>query len=412
MKFSSLVGLELSTRIENGSLVTSDLEINGKYFPLIIDFNSPDLIVPIADDLYDPKSSGSFRYCSGDSACYDRQVPPFTCPRTVPSTEWSVDTSVLTRHSVTIDGAAIGLNCFEFIESIGSAQQVPMKGAVDAKVSVLGIGPRRMSCRDQTFVTSIGSKYITLSPDRISFGNELKIEPAWSDVFHTSPSNSSSLLGKYAFNIFKPTVCGVDILEDVSAQWTVVMDSTVECLVLPQFFYERIKAWKPFSDGVLYFTVDQDGAQGYVGLDLKDVCVQSRMDSADSVLTSKRPIVLGYRALQAMETLVLETSEPFRVGLIGGMKPYLDCTAQVPQCVGQQIYNRGTNTCAYPDCSAFLFSRLNPESGSCEFMSSLPYVIYITITALVLGEIAVFFLRRKAIQVAQEACERNVVDSR
>jgi hypothetical protein len=411
-------GLRIKVKPENGSLVTYDIDINGNSVKLIVDINSPDMIVPVCvnEGCYDPAKSGSFRYCAGESFCYDRQEPQFSCSRTVPSSEWSARDSVNSTHNLIIEGAPVAIKTFEFKESMIIGEKagagVPMKGAMDYPKGILGFGPQRTSCRNETWLSAMGVVFFEFNGDEInliSSGSDVGPQTTWTYVYQTVPTNSSMVLGKYAFNMYHPTICGVDILKPVSSQWTAVIDTTVECLILPGFLHDNLRAWKVGSDGVLYFGVNSDTSSAYASINLNDACVQSRSHTDDgSGLTGRNPIVIGYRALQAMGPVKFEAGASYRLSFNADKTPSSTCATVVPHCIGQQVYDQAKNTCANPDCGAYMFSALDEAEKVCKLKPFVPVAFYVTIGILFIGELIVSQLRKKSVAIAQDVCDRSI----
>ena len=333
-------------------------------------------------------------------------------PKTVPSSEWSVDSSALSDHLLNIDGTPIIIKSFEFMESIflndKRLDRVPVKGAVNFSRAILGLGPSRNSCRNETLLSSQGYRYIEMMSDEIQLSPDIATETRWTPIFQNLPTNSSMVLGKYAFNMINPTVCGVDIMGTVSSQWTTIIDTTVECLVLPAFMHDNLKAWKSGSDGFLYFRTDPSDPSLFSSLNLSDVCIQSRPHIDASVgLAGLNPIVLGHRALQAIGTVMFEIIDPFRLAFPNRMQMATECSIRPAICIGQQTYERASNTCHDPNCGQFFFARLNINKKTCEINSFMPTVVFATIVALLVGELIVCQIRKKSNSISKEACERS-----
>jgi hypothetical protein len=172
--------------------------------------------------------------------------------------------------------------------------------------------------------------------------------------------------------------------------------------------YNNLKEWKTGSDGVLYFGLDDALSKGYSSIDLKDVCLQSR--THEGSVAGRDPIVIGYRALQAMVVVGLEVSSPYRIHLAAHKSPSDFCTASIPKCKGQLSYDAASNTCLQPDCSTYMFSEYDSNEGSCILKGFIPYAVYAVIIILIMGELVAYQIRRKAVLLAQEACERNLDD--
>ena len=412
--------VSLPLRVENSVLVADGLSVNGKAFSFMLDFNSADVIVPICtgdqsvDQCFDPSKSGGFRYCAGESFCYDRQEPKFTCPRTVPASEWSLDTSALTLHRLVVDGIVTNATTFEFSDSVyangGWSGTVPIKGAVDTRRAVLGLGPNRISCRSSTFSSELGSSFFQIDSESLSFYADVPTGIMFSKHYQLVPTNSSVMLGKYAFNMYHPTVCGTDILGNVSSHWSAIIDPTIECLVVPEFMLNNLKSWKSGSDGILYFSLTDENDIRTVAMDLSNVCLQSRPGSESDLdfgITGLRPIVLGRRALQALGILGFESVEPFRLGFTVADHGTPACSTPVSACVGWQTYHASSNSCVDPTCSDWLLREMDASSKTCVWKPYSTYLVYGTVFILIVGELALHKLRRKTLHIAQSSCQRD-----
>lgn len=414
----------IPARIENSQLVADAVSIDGTSFTLPIDVNSADLIVPICtsrsggSDCYDPRNSGTFAYCAGTAQCYDRQSPPFACSRTVPASEWSIDTSIYTQHTLGLAGSMIGVNTFEFtatVSIIGNDTPVrtPLKGSITQGFKgVFGVGASRMSCRNETFATQQGAKYMQISIGNISFFADPPADPLWTEMYQLVPTNTSATLGKYAFNMFRPTVCGIDLLGNISSHWTTVVDTTEPCLVVPDFMFKSLATWRPGSDNKLYFSLRDGGNHESVFFELDHVCLKSlpvSASSTDFASTGIRPIVLGNQALRALGIIAFETISPFRMHFDNRATGHsAACTISKPVCIGQQVFYPQLNVCLNPDCDSYLMSELDPDTMQCVWKSYVNYVLTSIIAFIVIAEFYLYRLSVKTSSVAQAACERHL----
>ena len=416
--------VKIPTLVENSQLVTYAVSIDGTTFTLPIDVNSPDLILPICtsqsggSDCYDPRNNGTFEYCAGTAQCHDRESPPFVCDRTVPVSEWSIDSSIYTEHILDLGGNRIGVNAFEFTDTVTivgneTSERTPLKGAItEGFKGVLGVGASRMSCRNETFATQQGAKYMQISIENISFFADPPADPLWTEMYQLVPTNDSATLGKYACNMYRPTVCGIDLLGNVSSHWTTVVDTTEPCLVVPDFMFNSLETWRPGSDNKLYFSLRDGGNHASVVLELDHVCLKSRPVSASSTdfaSTGIRPIVLGNQALRALGYIGFETMSPFRMHFGNrASEPSTTCTISKPICIGQQVFYPQLNLCLNPDCDSYLMSELDPDTMQCVWKSYVNYVITSIIAFIIIGEFALYRLSEKTSSVAKAACERHL----
>lgn len=400
-------------------LFTQGVTVSGTSLSLIVDLNTADTILPVCEknksECYDPRKSKTFLICESNTQCFDRMYPPFTCASV--SDRWDPKTAVFTKHTVTLGGSDIELNSFEFVEKhvlLGDLviNRAPLKGVIDSSKGVFGIGPSRRSCRNETLLTQLGAKYFEFNSNSIEFYDSLPQTTFLAESYQLSDTNSSILLGKYAFNVFHLTLCGSALLGTVSSHWTAVVDASLECLIVPEFMFNSIKAWKVGSDGVIYFYLSENKTSNSVALNLTNVCVEAipaDITEKDISLTALRPIIFGSGALLALKGIGFEISGMNRVGFSQISSPPPQCTTAVPTCIGNQRYDPALNECTNPECSSFFLSTLNEEKGECEWSSFVAPTMYSIILALLVGEIISLKLKSRSTMLAHTACERNQV---
>jgi len=400
----------------------------------VVDINFPDIIVPVCDPqrpgpqaCYDPRQTmtkSSFGYCdNGKAQCYDRMKPRMGCARKTTSSKWTLETSVWSQHELFHGGFKKSIHAFEFEASFGSIAGVPMKGSLSVVSPILGIAPSRMSCRNSTMASSFGSVFL-ISQDAISF-----FEPkpgdlentAWTQEYQLVPINNSLPLGKYAFNIFSPSIGHVDVLgKNVSSHWTTLIDTTQECLIIPDFMLENIRAWTS-GDGtdLRFYLEDGDVGDGrpFVSIPLKETCIKTfhvNFDDSSIISTAINTIFFGTASLKAIlrtgENLVFETSQPFRIRFPTSVeevgREYSGIN--VPSCIGEQLYYQPRNVCIDPDCGLYFFSELNEEARVCVWRPFVAYMVYTTVIGYILMELFAQRLKSRAVDLAQFACERNI----
>ena len=268
-----------------------------------------------------------------------------------------------------------------------------------------------MSCRNETALSALGVEYFALSGEDILFYKSGMGLGAWTEKYMLGSANVSATLGKYAFNAYTPKVCGVDLLGNTSSHWTTIIDSTKKCLVLPSILFNNLAVWRPGSNNILYFGLEEErNGNRFVALDLSKVCVESSK-LIDTGITATNPIIIGYQALAMLlknGAIGFETLPPFRMqfdGTVDKINP--TCSVIRTTCIGNQVYHEPGNVCIYPECSSFLFSELDMSSGTCIWRSYVPLAVYTAIAILMVGELLIFALNRKVSSMAQAACEAS-----
>jgi hypothetical protein len=423
--------MTIPIELKNGRYVTTQdvAVIDGQSVgPMLIDFNYPDIVVPVCTNkdwaiqdrqdpqslCYNPKTSDAFRYCdSGTEQCFDLMSPKLSCMRSVPASKWSLETSTLTEHTFEIEGRVTSIHAFEFSSTLGGAKvHVPMKGSISLKTGVLGLAPPRISCRNETMLTKIGSKYVEFGKDSIVLFRDSveSSKGSWTVPYHLLPVNSSSVRGKFAFNMFSPRVCGVDVLGwNISSHWTSIIDVSRECLILPDFVVDNLHAWEG-GDGHLMFKVDQNSEQ-LVTIPLGKVCIQEfRIMDGNFESTGNNPIVFGasvIRALTESGSIGFESITPYRIRLPTTNIQSISCPVPRPTCVGEQTYYEARNVCLDPLCEAYMLAEMDEETRVCEWRAVVPYVAYTLILAYLIMELFTFRLRGRAVEISRLACERS-----
>jgi len=407
----------LPIAIVNKMMVTNQVYIGGKNFTFVIDANSADTFVPICDEnksdsaCFDPHESSTFRNCVSTSSCVDRQAPPFSCTHLSPL--WDQRSAVLTEHILRLGGTDVSVKSFEFVESralIGNApaiERAPLKGVLNFQKAILGIGPLRRSCRNETLVSSSNAQYIAFESQSLSLHESVPSGVVLAEAIQQKEANSSVLQGKYSFNVFHPTLCGTDLLGTASSHWAAIIDTSIECLVLPSFMFEGVTTWKAGSDGFLHFFLDSLAEEHSIAINLDKVC----LEAADSSLpnTAERPIILGSAVLTSVGGIGLELNGLNRVGFSAFSTPNSKCSTAVPACVGNQRYDALSNTCTQPECPAYFLSVYNASLGVCELSPLVTPFINAFIFLVLIGEVFVYYLRKRSVSLAQSACERNQV---
>lgn len=199
------------------------------------------------------------------------------------------------------------------------------------------------------------------------------------------------------FTLFSPTVCGVNLLGNVSSHWAVMIDPTKEGIMFPSFLYESFTTWVGGSDGNLFFSPYEANAP-IVPIDLSNVSVASTGvgfgNETNFSFPGRFPIIFGSDIMfQSSNT----SSTPSNV-----------CSVVRPQCVGGETYYEPLNICLSPECGDFFFQQLDESTRTCVWSSSV-YVVGVTcVLALLLGEALAYGLRRKVLHVSRLACERGL----
>lgn len=380
---------------KNGKLFGSLLVGKEHNVSMIVNLNFPDVVVPFA---YADSDVG---FCEDPRMCIDRSLPKYECTKV----ESSFNKSVLSPHIV---GPAV-IHSYETIGTIAGKSGVPLKITRETEDGILGLGPLRMSCRNETFLSKIKSEFFAFSlfhgaPELIVYTTSNSEPQRWTEQYQLGSTNSSAAFGKYAFNMFGPRICGVEVLAPSMSHLTTVIDTNQKCLLLPFNMYNSVKIWQSGSNNVLYFKLRDIGVENQivVEINLNSVCVESH---------TKRAVVIGYEPFLAMlktGTISFESVYPFRIDF-GQDVQKIDnsCSIPKPTCIGDQIYNEPENECANPDCTKYMFFDLNTSTGTCEWRSYVPTMVYIAISILVLGELAVHLINLRINSLAQAACEHT-----
>jgi len=233
------------------------------------------------------------------------------------------------------------------------------------------------------------------------------------------------------FLMYRPSVCGVDLLYNTSSNWLTVLDTSGPCLLLPPFLFDRLRAHLPvtcpFEMGqpskgrlcspdrsagggaavllpALSFKLEDVGEPSQGAAEARKVevplerlvfrnasgkeflCISRDDDApdgaADMLFTH---ISLGSLAVAAVYTVV--DLEAHRVGLASRGNASVEstdrfCKPRQP-CKAMQTYYPPQNVCENPLCSRYLFMTLDADTKTCIWSRSVPALFGVLLAALV-----------------------------
>lgn len=257
----------------------------------------------------------------------------------------------------------------------------------------------------------------------------------------------------YSFMMFHPSVCGVDLLHNVSSNWLTVVDTSGPCLTLPPFLFDRlmvqIPVTCPFAFGepakgrlcrpdrkgnaagkialpsFRFQLADYDGVAepSFVDIPLERLVVLdesgtdemlcvARSDDDAVVLVDMMFSHIGFGSLAvAAVYTVIDVSTPHqRIGLISRGNVSAEstnafCTPPVVCVSPMQTFYPPTNQCIDPECSDYMFMSLDPETKMCVWNRMAPISLAMSVMALVALDLFSHRLYKQAIDKASEVCQ-------
>ncbi|CXI07068.1 conserved Plasmodium protein, unknown function [Plasmodium berghei] len=266
------------------------------------------------------------------------------------------------------------------------------------------------------------------------------------------------------FTIYNLEVCDNNIFGKNSSNWQGVIDLSSKCLVLPKMFWLSLMQYLPVNKNderciptnkeiefnedtiprmcsiddkyrplpVLKFSFsDNDivsnnninnsdhehGEKKKIHIPLDNLIIKENgpnnnylciipdvregTSNGNSGRTTKPLIKLGTYVLNNFYVVV--DQENYRVGFSNKKSFYYSndkCTQKV-ECIGDQIYEPALNICIDPDCSIWYFYTLNPETKTCESVSSRFYIFIIILIILLILDIQSYYLYRRSVRTAK-----------
>jgi hypothetical protein len=247
----------------------------------------------------------------------------------------------------------------------------------------------------------------------------------WAIQGSSSPSSHSIMIQNFS-------MCGVNLFAQFADVWSVVVDTSSACVVLPAEVYDIFSAWydnETVIDDIYSapsFSFKINGGQRYFQIPLFSLLIaQDAIDSekgAPFVTTSfagvqrlcvlkggditaidgydstPPQVIFGSLALQSLyfaadfsslsvgfaNKYSTDEQEFFLTSLSG-------CSAPA-SCVGQQKYKVSKNLCEEPDCDEYFFTTTDQSSHRCVFKNGSLICGVVIISIFALGEIVAYFV--------------------
>lgn len=279
----------------------------------------------------------------------------------------------------------------------------------------------------------------------------LRIDPVYKEkLVWSQPKQTGDIFndGWHEFLVYRPKVCGIDLLYNTSSNWLAVIDTSGPCLTLPTFLFDRfrsrVKLDCPFAidepslgrlcsparpHGSMNSTLPsmdfrlqdaQDPVPPLVRLPLerlvfnngtKDLLCVGRTDhevdrhSANMMLEH---IAIGSLAVSALYTVVNLKNDS--VGLASRGNAELEssndfCIENITCISTMQTYFPPSNVCEDPPCSEYMFMVLDEETKSCKWTTVVPVAFGLLLAALVILDLISHKLYKQAIEKASEFCQ-------
>eukprot|EP00931_Biecheleriopsis_adriatica_P094207 TRINITY_DN6788_c0_g1_i2.p1 TRINITY_DN6788_c0_g1~~TRINITY_DN6788_c0_g1_i2.p1 ORF type:complete len:377 (-),score=83.46 TRINITY_DN6788_c0_g1_i2:51-1181(-) len=280
-------------------------------------------------------------------------------------------------------------------------------------------------------------------PSRIVFNEvdpDLHPKLLWSQPKQTGDMIND---GMHELLIFRPQVCGVDLLYNSSSNWLTVIDTSGPCLALPPFLFDRMMTHVPMdcpfqlgekSSGRLcsprrgpsnnmtlpalsFQLADaQEPSPPSVSLPLERLVF--RNDSGDELLCMARQdtnpegipadmmyshIALGSMVMSVLYTVVDLQNHSIGLALRGpaGEASEAGCSPP-PVCIGLQRYFPPLNLCENPQCSDYILMTLDETTKTCRWKKLVPTGFVLLLVTLVSLDMLSHKLYKQAIQRARE----------
>lgn len=264
--------------------------------------------------------------------------------------------------------------------------------------------------------------------------------------------------GMHEFLLYRPSLCGVDLLYNTSSNWLAVIDTSGPCLSMPPFFFDRLMTQIagfpeaevdcPFRLGMpsrgqlcslkrttaspggravklptLYFQLedDQEPAPPKVPLPLERLafrngsgqellCV-SRSDDDDQ--SNGADMIFSHIAFGSLAVAALYTTvnlENYTIGLAPKGNASLESTNEfcVKPVVCKSSMQRAfppLNICEDPDCSEYMFMTLDDDTKMCRWNRAVPVAFVMILLSLLTLDLLSHRLYKQAIARASEFCQ-------
>jgi len=325
-----------------------------------------------------------------------------------------------------------------------------------------GSGPT-LSCRNTTLWNmllqklNVTSFFLDFHPPSASIFNDS--QPSRIVFNEVDPSTEKQMLwsqpkqigdvindAMHELLIYKPKVCGVDLLYNASSNWLTILDTSGPCLSLPPFLFDRLRTHIPMecpfnvremSRGRLCSPAKVDGQRvklpslsfqledsrepmpGSVELALERLvfrnssghellCV-ARQDTNEDTTPANMMYSYAHIAFGSMVASALNIAVDLQNGTMGfsakgdpkGESSEAGC-ARAPTCVGMQSFFPPMNVCEDPPCHNYLFMTVDQETKTCRWRSPMPMFFGLLLATLVLCDLLSHRLYKQAIERARD----------
>lgn len=325
---------------------------------------------------------------------------------------------------------------------------------------ILGASGPTLSCRNTTFWNLLVQKFNVTSffldfhppaasifnaslPSRIVFN---EVDPTVPELLWSQPKQTGDVINDamYEMLMYKPKVCGVDLLYNASSNWLTLLDTSGPCLAFPPFLFDRVMTHIPVecpfkrgekSQGRL--CSPQGPSEGRVKLpslsfQLEDsrepmprsidlalerlvfrnssghalLCV-ARLDTNDeSTPVNMMYSHIAFGSMVASALNIVVDMQNSTMGLSSKGDPKSESSeagcAKPPTCIGMESFFPPLNICEDPPCHNYLFMTVDQETKTCRWRAPIPMFFGVLLAALVILDLASHRLYKQAIQRARD----------
>ncbi|UKK02261.2 erythrocyte membrane-associated malaria antigen-like [Theileria orientalis] len=318
---------------------------------------------------------------------------------------------------------------------------------------LLGIAGSEVCCRTSIwdriirdyrgfFVIDINPPQNVRFPSKLYLGTDRLVDEdiIWSEKRQVGGIYTNSSL---QFTIYDLKICNVSLFGKTSSNWEATVDLTTPYLVLPKNFWITLMKYLPvdqscFTDDTQprlcklvqserYFPILEFKLSNPYFINFEKYEPQTIKIPLENLLeddgksrtvlivpdeyrekspyTVNPSIKLGYKVLESLNVIV--DTEGYRIGLVpkNELVGSLSKCAEVPICIGDQVYEPALNVCVDPMCSIWLMKRLNPELRICETSFFAKILFTTIISVLVIAEFYCNFARRHILKITSRLCQ-------
>jgi len=439
--------------------------------PLVFDLSTADTVLFLGgpykcagvanppDFCYSVNASTTAALCGEQFFC--KNDHKFVCDPNSCLPPSKIETAPTFKHERRVDGTLFTESAVEGLESLELALQtsestlrlsgknspVRLLKAFEAKpgpplplftdtAGIFGAAGPSLACRSGTSVWGgvvsklrIGTIVLDWHPTGDSF---VRFAPQGDGLSWTAPKQTGDFLndGLHSGLIYRPELCGVDLLYNESSNWLAVLATSGPCLTLPPVLYDRVIARTALiCEGAglcavpetsrplpaLTFRLSEDVDQPPLSIALEGLIVKDSSKTDRLCLTKglpvpndagpadmlQRPIRFGAMVLKQLYTVIDLKNGRLGFRNQGSFKSGTSaCVADI-SCVGAQSYYPPLNVCLDPPCSDYAFVELDDETKTCRWVSWGPPLLASFLLAVAIADFVVHKLYRKAVSRAR-----------